>query len=210
MTAPSFTCVLCGINRLIVLNRGGCSAGAGVLDADDAAMHAEHASAQRRLAANKQEKADARQARAIMQRCFEGAVAAAAAGAARTHDTHAQQIADAAVPRGKGMHRRATTPHGTGKVRDASPEPSQQARDAKRDEREMLFAKHHVDLDTREAFAADRDAHRASRHTHAGHASRNAFRPSLSPQGRSREPLCLLYTSPSPRDRQKSRMPSSA
>ena len=36
------------------------------------------------------------------------------------------------------------------------------------------------------------------------------FPSSLYPSGKARYDVCLLYTSPSPRDRQKSRMPSSA
>ena len=41
--------------------------------------------------------------------------------------------------------------------------------------------------------------------------TQNGFQPKPNPFiGTERPPFCLLYTSPSPRDRQKSRMPSSA
>lgn len=185
--------------------------GAGVNDAahsDDTAMNADHAHAQRNKQGTKEERAAAKHVRAIMQRSFEGAVAAATAAPSRVyeaHTQHAEEIARGGNGRSQhAQHRsRSVTPprRGGGPDGPLDTHNTMHARDAKREEREMLFAKHHVDVEEREAFGCDgteasgverssrrhraaQQAQRSPQHhanKNASHASRHVSQPQ--PQG---------------------------
>lgn len=158
-------------------------AGAGVHDADETVAHADTAQVQRRKAAASQERADARKARAIMQRSFEGAVAAAVVGASkrRMHEGHAQYD-----DQGRRVFSSSAAKHRRQALRP--PEDAvaaQRARDAKREAHGLLFSGQHTQDEQVPKFDSQGDlAQYATSGMHAARRQSPAAQLSISPRGK--------------------------